>query len=164
MSVSTVSKRALVGALALLSACGQVPPVDPARARAPANVPTVAPILPAEAAVNYATLEAYKRHVAEQIMRNNPGKAVQGALPPILPAIVVLRITIDRNGDATTVAVQRSRNEAASAVAVASVRQSGRFAKPLHLISFPASSLSFSETFLFADAQRFRIRTLDDGH
>ena len=52
---------------------------------------------------------------------------------------------------------------AALALAVGSVRQSGRFPKPLHLITFPADSISFSETFLFVDDHRFRLRTLDDG-
>lgn len=154
---------ALAGALALLAACGQAPTIDATRARAPANVPVVAPVLPAGPVVNFTTLETYKHHVAEQIMRNNASHAYQGALPPILPAIVVLRITIDREGTATKVAVQRSRDEAASALAVDSVRQSGRFPKPLHLISFPADSVSFSETFLFVDDHRFRLRTLDDG-
>lgn len=161
--MSIVSKLALASVIALLAACGQVPQADPARALAPANVPVVAAILPAGPAVNFATLDEYKHHVAEQIMRNNASKAFHGTLPPILRTVVVLRITIDRNGDASTVAVQRSRNEAASALAVDSVRQSGRFAKPLHLISFPANTLSFSETFLFPDDHRFRLRTLDDG-
>ena len=162
-ALPVIVRIALAGVLALLAACSQPPTIDVTRARAPANVPVVPPVLPPQPAVNFTTLESYKHHVAEQIMRFNASHAYQGSLPPILPAIVVLRITIDREGTATKVAVQRSRDEAASALAVGSVRQSGRFPKPLHLITFPADSISFSETFLFVDDHRFRLRTLDDG-
>jgi protein TonB len=78
----------------------------------------------------------------------------------MLPAIVVLRITVDDTGRMTDVWVQRSIDDEASRVAVASMRRVGTLPRPLNLATGPGRSLSFSETFLFNDDYRYQIRTL----
>ncbi|MFS2017559.1 TonB family protein [Massilia sp. CT11-108] len=101
-----------------------------------------------------AGLDDYKTQVAHHVADHNPERAWTGTLPPMLPAIVVLEITVDRDGQLADVAVQRSRNPDASEIALASVRRSSPLPPP------PAGRLTFSETFLFADSERYQLRSL----
>lgn len=78
----------------------------------------------------------------------------------MLPAVVVLNITVDREGQLTDVQVQRSRDQGASEVALASLRRSGPLPPPDGLGSQHADLMTFSETFLFGERYRFQIRTL----
>jgi protein TonB len=78
----------------------------------------------------------------------------------MLPAIVVLSITVDKDGKVTDVAVQRSRDPDASQVAVASMWRSGDLPKPDRLLANNNDSVTFSETFLFNDEYRFQLRSL----
>jgi protein TonB len=110
------------------------------------------PGTPAEPAP--AGLDDYKTQVARHVADRNPERTYTGTLPPMLPAIVVLEITVDRDGQLADVAVQRSRNPDASAIALASVRRSAPLPPP------PAGRLTFSETFLFADSKRYQLRSL----
>jgi protein TonB len=55
--------------------------------------------------------------------------------------------------------VQRSRSPDASTIAMASVQRSAPLPPPQQLAT-PAGSLTFSETFLFADDERFQLRSL----
>src|SRR4051812_43899837 len=63
------------------------------------------------------TLDVYKTAVAQHVVAHNPAHTFFGRLPPMLPAIVVLNITVDRTGQVTRVVVQRSRDADASKVA-----------------------------------------------
>jgi protein TonB len=56
--------------------------------------------------------------------------------------------------------VQRSRDSAASKVALLAVKQGGQFPKPLHLLRRGHKTLDFSETFRFGDQYHFKLRTL----
>jgi protein TonB len=106
-----------------------------------------------------AGLDAYKTQVAQHVVQHNPGHTYQGTLPPLLPAIVVLEITVDSDGRMTNVAVQRSRNPDASEVALASMRRSTPLPRPQQL-ALASGKLTFSETFLFADRERYQLRSL----
>ena len=99
-------------------------------------------------------LDDYKTQVAHHVADHNPERTYTGILPPMLPAIVVLEITVDRDGQLADVAVQRSRNPDASEIALASVRRSSPLPPP------PTGRLTFSETFLFADSERYQLRSL----
>jgi protein TonB len=112
----------------------------PASPTAPAPVP--------------AGLDDYKTRVAHHVADRNPERTWTGTLPPMLSAIVVLEITVDRDGRLADVAVQRSRNPDASEIAVAAVRRSAPLPPP------PTGRLTFSETFLFADSERYQLRSL----
>lgn len=106
-----------------------------------------------------AGLDAYKTQVAQHVVQHNPGHTYKGRLPPLLPAIVVLEITVDSDGRMTDVAVQRSRNPDASEVALASMRRSTPLPPP-HQLAQAGGKLKFSETFLFADRERYQLRSL----
>jgi len=120
-----------------------VPPADPIPEppRPPANV------------------DEYKTQVARHVAAHDPERVYAGTLPPLLPAIVVLKITVDRDGGLSQVAVQRSRNPQASAIALDALRRSA----PLPPPRYPGrghGKITFFETFLFADADRYQLRSL----
>ena len=106
-----------------------------------------------------AGLDSYKTEVAQHVVQHNPEHIFSGQLPPLLPAIVVLEITVDRDGQLAKVDVQRSRNPNASAVALAAMRRSTPLPRPQQLAQ-ATGKLTFSETFLFADSERYQLRSL----
>jgi protein TonB len=147
MSASRTSV-ACIFILASLYGCGSSRPDATARAAA-----TRSDILRAPPYIAISpTLDAYKTAVAQHVVAHNPAHTFFGRLPPMLPAIVVLNITVDRTGQVTRVVVQRSRDPDASKVALASLERSGMLPAPQHLIASNMASLTFSETFLFDDA------------
>lgn len=118
------------------------------------------PATPAPPAVPApADLTDYKTLVARQVVARNPDHIYAGTLPAQLPAIVVLEITVAANGRVQDVNVQRSRSPDAATIAIASVQRSAPLPPPQQLAT-PAGSLTFSETFLFADDERFQLRSL----
>jgi len=141
--------------LAALAACGTSPqpPAHPAQA-------VTIPLTPIPAPPPTRTLDAYKADVARHVMQRNPERVFEGELPPMLPAVVVLNITVDRAGQLADVQVQRSRDQGASEVALASLRRSGPLPPPDGLGPEHADLMTFSETFLFGERYRFQLRTL----
>jgi protein TonB len=106
-----------------------------------------------------AGLDDYKTQVAQHVASRNPEHVYSGTLPPMLPAIVVLEITVDQQGRLTDVEVQRARDAHAAQVALASMRRSEPLPAPERLAQ-ETGSLKFSETFLFADEDRYQLRSL----
>lgn len=155
-SRSTFLLLYMLAVLIALSGCGSTPP-------APAPVTTAISVttdpLPTTAAPASRTLDAYKADVARHIMHRNPERIFDGRLPPMLPAIVVLNITVDEQGRLTDVQVQRSRDPGASEVALASLRRSGPLPRPDGL-TLRGAAMTFSETFLFGEQYRFQLRSL----
>jgi protein TonB len=162
MYFSTRTKVTSAILLTLLCACGTLyqsgsPPYSPLDG---ASAP--APSLDGEPGQRtwFSSIDAYKNAVARHIMRYNTAHTFSSRLPPMLPAIVVLRITVDKDGRMTELAVQRSRDDEASAVALASMERSGTLPKPFNLVSDAGNSLTFLETFLFNSNYQFQLRTL----
>jgi periplasmic protein TonB len=105
-------------------------------------------------------LDDYKTQVARHVLQHNPNLAFAGTLPPLMPAIVVLRITVDQRGQMTGVEVQRSRDANASRVAVDSLWRSLPLPPPQRLAQADGK-LTFSETFLFGERYRYQLRSLE---
>jgi protein TonB len=140
-----------------LTACQKGPPWKP-----PAPIVDSAPAAQslAQRIAAIENIDDYKQLVAEQIVQANPDALFSGKLPPMLPAIVVVNISVNLHGELTHVVVQRSRDSAASKVALSAVKQGGQFPRPRHLLRRGHKTLDFSETFLFGDATHFKLRTL----
>lgn len=161
MNTNCSTRAACAVLLASLAACGQPPKVAPSPAPQYARQTPAVPHGPITGQrTSFDSVDTYKYDVAEQIMRYNAAHTFSGRLPPMLPAIVVLSITVDHSGKMTKVSVQRSRDEDASKVALASMQRAGPLPRPYNLAPGPASSLTFSETFLFNADYRFQLRTL----
>jgi len=149
--------------LAALGGCSSVQPVASTARRFVAAIlptPTPTPTTRAPVAPPSRTLDAYKTEVAQHVMRHNSGQTFSGQLPPMLPAIVVVNITVGEDGELQDVVVERSRDPDASKVALASMRRSGRLPRPVNLLATNMRALTFSETFLFDDQYRFQLRSL----
>ena len=125
--------------------------VSPPPAAASAPAPLIRPL----------TLEGYKKSVAERIAGSSRD-IFSDPLPEMLKSIVVLDITIDRDGQLTKVAVRRSNGyKALENRAMESVKRAAPFVAPAVTVRGRDGSVSFLETFLFRDDGRFRIRSLE---
>ena len=146
----------------LLAACQKAPPRAPPAPETlpPPHAAVGQPGAPPQRAALMSNIDDYKMLVAAQIMQTNPALVFSGRLPPMLPAIVVVRISVDRNGALNRVVVQRSRDSEASKVALAAVNHGVPYPKPMHLLLHGHKTLDFSETFLFGDEYHFKLRTL----
>ncbi len=148
---------------AALAGCAQQTPLPPPVAT-PLPPPAQTPQHPVVASqpTAFANVDDYKRLAAEHIVRANEAHTFTGKLPGMLPAVVVLSITVDAAGTMTHVSVQRppSRDDGESAIALASMRRTALLPKPFNLAIGPHGKLVFSETFLFNADMRFQLRTL----
>ncbi len=149
-------KRGAIVAAVLLAACSQpaTPPPEP-----PAPAPAaIAPKLPPPKT----PLDAYKRDVAQRILAANAAQTFEGRPPDILRAVVVLQLTVDRNGKVTALKTLRSRHPPQEKVALASVRAAGSLpAPPADLLR--RGTLEVAETWLFRDDGKFQIRSLAEA-
>ncbi|MET3134867.1 protein TonB [Oxalobacteraceae bacterium GrIS 1.11] len=151
----------------LLAACQKIPPPTPSAPSVGATAPATASLdgadasKPAKPPAAMQSIDDYKILVARQILDANPNQTFSGQLPPMLPAIVVLNLSVDRDGKLSSVTVKRSRDNQASKVALAAVkRPTAPFPKPLHLLQRGHKTLDFSETFLFNEHYLFQLRSL----
>jgi periplasmic protein TonB len=143
--------------IALLAACSAPPPV-PAPQQATFQLEVApAPQLPHLPAL---TLDGYKKTVAERIASASPD-IFSEPLPEMFKSIVVLDITIDREGRLAQVSVRRSNGyKALENRAIESVKRAAPFAAPAFTVRGRDGSVRYLETFLFRDDGRFRIRSL----
>lgn len=154
-----------LGLLSLLSACQKGPPRNPpaptVAEMAPAPLRPPAEVRPPPVPASINSIDDYKAAVAQQILDANSAITFSGRLPPMLPAIVVVNISVDMDGELSSVVVKRSRDPEASKVALAAVKRvSEPFPKPVHLLKRSHKTLDFSETFLFNDRYHFQLRSL----
>ena len=149
---------ASISCATLLAACStpsgtppaQAPSPQAAATPAPAPAPRIAPL----------TLDAYKKAVAERIAQASPDIFAE-PLPEMFKSIVVLDITIDRDGRLAQVSVRRSNGfKALENRAMDSVKRAAPFGAPAFTVRGRDGSVNFLETFLFRDDGRFRIRSL----
>jgi protein TonB len=167
MASRTKLTIAVLATVAALSACGTIasqpnaPAAQPEPTAGEALVPAT-PIAQCNRNAPFATIDSYKVWVARHILRSNLGHTFDGHLPPMLPAIVVMRLSVDSTGAVTDAFVQRSRDDVASQVAMASIRRSGTLPLPCDLLVRPDGTLTFSETFLFNSLYQFQLRSLAD--
>ncbi len=165
MRPSQIILKAASGAIlaSLLASCQSLQSARQADIPAPVVhqiIPSIAPASAPQPVPRVAGIDGYKVLVAEKINTANPDTIFSGRLPPMLPAIVVVNISIDKEGAIQRVVVQRSRDDTASEVALASVRRAAPYPRPLALIGGGSRTLDFSETFLFNRDYRFQLRTL----
>lgn len=154
-------KRILAAvALAGLAACAPpAPVVAPAHVAASTPPPPVA-APPDRFVAAPASLDDYKRRLAGRIVASNP-KAFRDPLPRMMKSIVVLQIRVDSRGNPLRVSVFRSNGYRALELrAVASVIEAQPLPAPPTALLDDANSLSFLETFLFRDDNRFQVRSL----
>ena len=173
---SCLPSGALIATL-LLAACGSpapapapTPPVASGTKPAPivsAPVETidVRPATPATAPkVRLATLdpalEDWKRTAAEKVYAVNRTQLFEGRPEHLLRAVIVVEVTVDREGRVTRSKILRSPGIASlNSVALGSLKAASPLpAPPSKLVA--RGPLIFSETWLFRKDGRFQLRSL----
>jgi len=130
-----------------------VPPAAESKAEAPAT-PAPKPKTP---------LDLYKEDVARHVAAKNSAKVYAGVPPHFLRSVVVVQVTVDRQGSVTRLRTLRTNGyadleHAAHRSVTAAVPLP---APPTALMR--AGMFEFSETWLFRDDGRFQLRSLADG-
>ena len=155
--MTSAPRLTCIASALLLAACSANPPA-PQQAGTPISAapapqlqrPQLAPL----------TLDAYKKSVAERIAQSSPDIFAE-PLPEMFKSIVVLDITIDRDGRLAKVSVRRSNGfKALENRAMDSVKRAAPFVAPASTVRGRDGSVNFLETFLFRNDGRFRIRSL----
>jgi protein TonB len=147
-----------MGAAALAAGCASTTQLPSDHAGAEATAPAAevhaAPALPA------VTLDRYKEQVARKIVASHPA-SFEGDLPPILKSIVVLDITVDREGKLVRTVVRRSNGyKELEQTALESVRKAAPLPAPSLAVHRGGATVSYLETWLFRADGRFQIRSL----
>lgn len=107
-----------------------------------------------------ATLESYKRDVAQRISQVNAAKVYPGRPQALLRSIIVLKYSINAHGNLVRSEILRSnRDRTTEMAALASLRSAVPFPKPaLHLLR--QGRVDIIESWLFNSDGRFQIRSI----
>jgi TonB family protein len=158
-------------AMAVVAGCATVespPPAAPQpapAATAPAAPPRAAPAPVVRGpASNAATMDAYKKQVAEHIVRKNARDRAD-SLPPMLKSVVVLNISIDRNGKPVHVGVMRpgAGGAAMDRAAVQSVYRAAPLPAPSDALLGSGETVSYVETWLFRPDGHYQVRSVAEN-
>ena len=166
-------RRLLMTAAAFVAACatGPTPPVTgrppdavntPLPGVAPAPVIPAVPVTPSysPAPSAAATPRDYRRDGASHIYALNANRVFKGKLPPLLYAIGVLQVEVDRQGKVTSMSWMRAPRHAPEVVAEIerTVRAAAPFPVPTRL-----GRVTYTDTWLWDKSGRFQLDTLTEG-
>jgi protein TonB len=160
MRIRTFARTA-IGA-ALLFAAAAAPAQDKASAT-PALVPS--PLASASPSItpfrsSALNIDDYKKHAAGHIIAISKHELAE-SLPPILKSVVVLDITVDKDGNLSRVALWRSNGyEDLERIAIESVKRAGKLPAPSPEVLKGQESVRFLETWLFAHNGRYHVRSV----
>jgi TonB family protein len=145
--------------LTLVAACSSAPTPTAAPRPEPVTPPGQPSAVPPRADAPL-TLDGYKLDVARRIARVSP-ETYDEAPPEVLKSIVVLEVTIDRNGSLDRVVVRRSNGiRSLENIALDSVRRAAPFEAPSLSARRRDGTVTFLESFLFRNDDRFRLLSL----
>jgi hypothetical protein len=149
----------------LMAGCAAPPPPPPAPV--PAPVKPVAPPQPAivepefKGPVSAAnTPREYRRDAAAHIYSQNGDRVFKGKMPPLLYAVGVLQVEVDRKGNVVDVRWMRSPSQAPEVMAeiVRTVKAASPFPAPAKL-----GGTVYTDTWLWHKSGRFQLDTLTEG-
>ena len=159
---NTLMARTFTSVAAILAGCtSSTVPVPPAPA--PAAPPPAArrPVAPALPAVSGATNpRAYRRDAAQHIYDKNAERIFHGQLPPLLYAIGVLEVDVDRKGRVTRTHWLRPPKHAPEVIAEIerTVRQAAPYPTPVRM-----GRVTYTDTWLWDKSGHFQLDTLTEG-
>lgn len=106
------------------------------------------------------TLNGYKQDIAQRISQVNASKVFPGQPQPLLRSVIVVKYSVDGNGNLVRSAILRSNHDRANeAMALATLRNTAPFPKPAqHLLH--QGRVEILESWLFNDDGRFQLRTI----
>lgn len=155
--------RAWAGALALavlalLQGCS-TPPAPSATPSKPAAV-GASPAAPAGAVSQARNAKDYRRDAASHLYALQPGKIYKGRLPPLLYAVGVLHVDIDRRGQVQAINWQRAPRHAPEVMAEIEkmVRAAAPYPAPQHM-----AKVTYTDVWLWHKSGKFQLDTLTEG-
>ena len=143
---------------AIVAACKSGPqPPTPQDAQPPRPGGAVTGAVRSSAA---ATPRAYRQDAASHIYGLNPERIYKGKLPPLLYAVGVLEVDIDRAGRVSRVHWMRAPRHAPEVVAEIerTVRAAAPFPVPARM-----QRVTYTDTWLWDESGRFQLDTLTEG-
>ena len=155
-------------AAVVLAACKSTPPEPPKPMALPApafepSSPVIGPIPSSEGSARSSaatTPRAYRSDAATHLYGLNANRIFKGRMPPLLYAIGVLNVEIDRVGRVTRLDWMRAPRHAPEVVA--EIERTVRSAAP-----FPAPSrmvkVVYTDTWLWHKSGKFQLDTLTEG-
>lgn len=162
-----------VGTAVILAACTSTPPPPPPAApqvyvrpepapdvQPPADSVTTAPPMGAMRASAASNPRAYRKDAASHIYEQNATRIFKGRMPPLLYAIGVLNVEVDRNGQVQKLDWMRKPNHAPEVVK--EIERTVRAAEPFPV---PArmGKVVYTDTWLWHKSGRFQLDTLTEG-
>ena len=161
-SIKTILRWA--AALALLTSCSSPPP-PPAPPLPPVVLPpppviTAPPVLQDRKISEATNPRDYRKDAAAHLYALNKERLYPGKLPPLLHAIGVLQVQIDRSGNVTGMSWMRAPRHAPDVMAEIErlVRQAAPFPAPLRM-----GKVIYTDTWLWHISGRFQLDTLTEG-
>ncbi len=135
-------------------------PIQPRRRVRPAAGQSSARPVPVPEASDAATARAYRKDAARHLYSLNLGKVYRGRLPPLLYAVGVLQVQIDRQGRVGSISWMRAPNHAPEVMRAIErlVRAAEPFPPPTR-----AGGLVYTDTWLWHKSGQWQLDTLTEG-
>ncbi|MBK5205949.1 MAG: hypothetical protein JJD98_11245 [Polaromonas sp.] len=150
-------------AAAVVSACKSSPGTAPAQPRIPETPAVTGPIAARRGSARSSSASsprAYRQDGATHIYGLNAERIYQGKMPPLLYAIGVLNVEIDRVGRVTRLDWMRAPRHAPEVIAEIerTVKQASPFPAPTRL-----GKVVYTDTWLWHKSGKFQLDTLTEG-
>jgi protein TonB len=167
-STSGLTKLAAASLAALLASCSSPPPLPPPApapskpAKESAVTPPVQERAPERSVVQSManTPREYRQDAAKHLYQFNSNRIYKGRLPPLLYAIGVLDVELDRQGRVQGIAWKRAPTHAPEVMA--EIEKTVRSAAP-----YPAPArmgkVVYTDVWLWHKSGRFQLDTLTEG-
>ena len=130
----------------------------------PAPMPAVSPPAPVVVQPSYvsqaATPKDYRRDAATHLYGKVAERIYKGKMPPLLHAVGVLQVDIDRNGAVTDVRWMRAPSHVPAVMAEIerTVRAAAPYPAPIRM-----QGVTYTDTWLWHKTGRFQLDTLSEG-
>lgn len=153
---------ASTGVAAFLAACSSTPPAPVAAAPGPASPgpSPVAAVPPPEKVSVADSPRAYRRDAASHLYGKNGERIFKGKMPPLLYAVGVLQVEVDKRGQVIGTSWMRAPRHAPEVMAEIerTVRQAAPFPAPVRM-----GRVTYTDTWLWHKSGRFQLDTLTEG-
>ncbi len=147
-------------AAAIVSACKSAPVSPPSASQAPEVVGPVTGAKGSARSSGASSPRAYRQDGASHIYGLNAERIYKGKMPPLLYAVGVLNVEIDRVGRVTRLDWMRAPRHAPEVIAEIerTIRQASPFPAPSRL-----GKVVYTDTWLWHKSGQFQLDTLTEG-
>ncbi|MFC6283645.1 MULTISPECIES: hypothetical protein [Polaromonas] len=145
---------------AIVSACKTAPDATPGTPSTAGPLPGTGPVTGPPQSSAASTPRAYRRDGASHLYGLNAERIYKGRMPPLLYAVGVINVELDRAGRVTRLDWMRAPRHAPEVVAEIerTIRQASPFPAPARL-----GKVVYTDTWLWHESGRFQLDTLTEG-